>query len=112
MIVGDNIKRKREEKGLSQNRLAKLAEISQSAISDIESGCVTRMPSTGTLSRLAKALDCTVAELMGENVETRMPTNEELKFALFGGDKEITDEQFEEVKRYAQYIKERGSNDK
>ena len=32
-------------------------------------------------------------------------------FALFGGDKDITDEQFEEVKRYALYLKERKKND-
>ncbi len=33
--------------------------------------------------------------------------DEGLKFALFGGSKGITDAQFEEVKRFAQYVKER-----
>lgn len=110
MSIAERVFEARNKNGWSQRELAKRCNVSQGTISLIEKGEIS--PSTTTLSELAKALDCTVAELMGESVETRMPTNEELKFALFGGDKEITDEQFEEVKRYAQYIKERGSNDK
>ena len=32
-------------------------------------------------------------------------TDEDIKFALFGGDGEITDEMYEEVKRFAAFIK-------
>ena len=32
-------------------------------------------------------------------------TDEDIKFALFGGDSEITDEMYEEVKRFAAFIK-------
>ena len=32
-------------------------------------------------------------------------TGEDIKFALFGGDGEITDEMYEEVKRFAAFIK-------
>ena len=39
-------------------------------------------------------------------------TDAQLKFALFNGAEGITDAQFEEVKRYAQYIKERGDLNK
>lgn len=35
-----------------------------------------------------------------------------LKFALFGGDGEITDEMFDEVKRFAAYIKQREQDKK
>lgn len=38
----------------------------------------------------------------------RPVSDADLKFALFGGDKEISDAQFEEVKKYARYLKERG----
>lgn len=108
--VGQRLKEIRTAKGISQYRLSKLSGISQSAISTIESS--TKSPTTDTLERLAEVLGCTVAELMGETVETRRPTDAEIKFALFGGDQEITDAQFEEVKRFAQYVKERESRDK
>lgn len=109
MTVGDRIAEMRKKKGLSQRALAKSCGVSQPTISAIESS--TKAPSTVTVSLVASALGCTVAELMGETVETRKPTDDEIKFALFGGDAEITDEQFEEVKRYALYLKERGRND-
>lgn len=38
----------------------------------------------------------------------RAVTDEDIKFALFGGDGEITDEMYEEVKRFAAYIKSTG----
>ena len=34
-------------------------------------------------------------------------TDEDIKFALFGGDGEITDAMFDEVKRFAAYLKQR-----
>ena len=34
-------------------------------------------------------------------------SDEDLKFALFGGDKDIPDEVLDEVKRFAAYAKER-----
>lgn len=37
-------------------------------------------------------------------------TDDDIKFALFGGDGEITDEQYDEVKRFAQFVKERNGN--
>lgn len=109
--IGARIKEIRKKRGLTQVQLAKKAGVSQSALSDIESQVSSKRPSATTIQLLASALGCTVAELMGETVETRKPTDAEIKFALFGGDQEITDEQFEEVKRYALYLKERGRND-
>ena len=56
------------ERHISQNKLAKLAQISQSGISSIISGAVS--PKEVTVSAIAKALGCSVSELMGE-----LPTN-------------------------------------
>lgn len=64
--VGENVKVKRKELHLSQVRLSQLSGISQSAISDIENPDVTKRPNTDTIAKLAAALNCTVAELMGE----------------------------------------------
>ncbi|MEA4920218.1 MAG: helix-turn-helix transcriptional regulator [Clostridiaceae bacterium] len=48
-----------------------------------------------------------------KNDELKM-TEEDFKFALFGGDGMITDEMYDEVKRFAQFIKqrERGKGEK
>ncbi|MBO5968277.1 MAG: helix-turn-helix domain-containing protein [Clostridia bacterium] len=61
------------EKKISQNRLAKAAQISQSGISSIISG--SSSPKENTLQAIAKALDCSVAELMGETVSNLIPIN-------------------------------------
>lgn len=39
--------------------------------------------------------------------ETRSVTDEDIKFALFGGDGDISDAMYEEVKRFAAFIKQR-----
>lgn len=39
-------------------------------------------------------------------------SDDDIKFALFGGDGEITDEMFDEVKRFAAYIKQRETDRK
>ncbi len=40
------------------------------------------------------------------------PSDDDIKFALFNGDKEISDAQFDEVKRFARYVQERDKRDK
>lgn len=62
--VGRIVKEKRENKGLSQNQLAKRAGVSQAALNALESR--TSNPSVETVFLLAEALDCTVTELLGE----------------------------------------------
>ena len=64
MDVGKRIAEKMKEQGISQNRLSKLAQISQSGLSSIISGQVS--PKENTLQAIAKALGCTVSELIGE----------------------------------------------
>lgn len=64
MHVGEYISVKLKEKKISQNKLAKAAQISQSGLSDIINGVSN--PKEVTLRSIADALDCTVAELMGE----------------------------------------------
>ena len=42
----------------------------------------------------------------------RSVSDDEIKFALFGGDGEITDAMYDEVKRFAAYIKQREADKK
>jgi repressor LexA len=62
--IGQRIQEKMRERGISQNRLAKAAQISQSGLSSIIAGSVS--PKEVTMQAIAKALDCSVSELMGE----------------------------------------------
>lgn len=61
--IGKNIKKLRKQKGLSQDRLSKLADISYNTVIKLESGGITN-PSIDTLQKLAKALDVSVDELL------------------------------------------------
>ena len=61
--LGERIRARRKELGLSQGKLAQMAELTASAISQIESGAI-RTLKNDTLSRLAVALQTTALELM------------------------------------------------
>lgn len=56
------IKEFREEKKLTQEELARNANVSRAIISGLESGSIT-VTTTGTLSRIASALDKKVSEI-------------------------------------------------
>ena len=64
MDVGSKIKDMMKNRGYSQLRLAKKANISQSGLSTIVNGGSS--PSATTLQAIADALECSVSELMGE----------------------------------------------
>lgn len=64
MHIGQRIQQKMKEQHISQNKLAKAAQISQSGISSIISGASS--PKENTIQAIAKALNCSTAELMGE----------------------------------------------
>lgn len=56
----------RNRRRLNQTQLAKLSTVPQPMISDIETGIV-KNPTIKTLFRLAKALNCTVDDLIEES---------------------------------------------
>ena len=58
-----NLKKIMEKKGLSQDRLAKLADVANNTIIKIEQG-ENINPTLDTLKKIAKALDVTVDELI------------------------------------------------
>lgn len=59
--LGQSLKRHREAAALSQEKLAELAEIDRTYVSDIERG--NRNPGIKNIARLAKALGTKTAEL-------------------------------------------------
>ena len=61
--IGKNIKKLRKQKGLSQDRLSKLADISYNTVIKLESGGIIN-PSIDTFQKLAKARDVSVDALL------------------------------------------------
>ena len=59
-----NLKKLREKKGLSQDRLAKLADVANNTIIKIEQG-ENINPTLATLKKIAKALEVSLDELTG-----------------------------------------------
>lgn len=64
MNVGEVIKRAREQRGWTQNKLARQAGVAQSLISRLEAGQRVR-PSAQLLQPIAVALDLTLEDLLG-----------------------------------------------
>jgi len=61
--VSKNIRRLRKAKGLSQDKLSRLADVSHATIIKIESGGI-QSPTINTVQKIAKALGVGVDELI------------------------------------------------
>jgi transcriptional regulator with XRE-family HTH domain len=61
--ISDNIKRIRAKLGLTQDDLAKKADIKYTTLTKVESGVVNK-PSVQTMVKIAKALDVSIEELI------------------------------------------------
>lgn len=112
MCIGERVKQLRKKKGLTQSELASLLGYkSKSSVAHIENGRDIPRPMVATLANI---LDTTPAYLMGwtdiqENAKAKQspaPSDDDIKFALFDGSEGVTDEMYDEVKRFAKYIKE------
>ena len=104
-----NIREKRKEKGITMKELGARIGCSESAISQYETG--KRSPDYETLLKLAEELDTSVNYLLtGTDIQpTTRPgvSDEEIKLALWNGEKGMTDEQYQEIKNFANFIKMR-----
>ena len=61
--IAKNLKKIRQDKGVSQDRLSKLADLSLNTVVTVESG-VNPNPTIETLTRIAKALNVGVDDLL------------------------------------------------
>lgn len=126
MSIAENIKRIRLEHGLSQAEFGKIAGVSDKAVSTWELG--TKTPRMGAVEKIANYFGITKSAIVDDVPPTpaipippgqeskKAPgaksgevSDEEIKFALFGGGP-VTDAQYEEVKQFVRFIKERDAN--
>jgi len=64
MELGNNVRTRRTELGLTLEALAEKSHVSRAMLSDIERGA--KSPTVRVISQIAMGLDCTVSELLGE----------------------------------------------
>lgn len=110
-VIGPRILERRKELGLTLDDIAGEIGVSKSTISRYESGTieVLKLP---VIEAIARVLRVSPSWLIGKSEDRTesVPvtvSDDDIKFALFGGGEEITDEMYEEVKRFASYVRTR-----
>jgi len=68
MTIGDKIRLLRKEKKISIRMLSELTGLSKSTLSDIENN-KSKKPTVDTISRVAKALEIPISELLEEDLQ-------------------------------------------
>lgn len=122
MGVGDKIKNLRESMGLTQTELGDKLGVKKNAVSKWECGRVEDIP-TSKIKALATLFGVAPSFLIDDDASDDVPLTQkkdehirdgsEIMFALSrGGEQEITDEMFEEVKKFAAYIAQRAKDKK
>ena len=108
--VNENLKAVREKKRVSQQDVADYLGITRQAYSHYEVG--RRKPDYETLLKLAEFYGVSVLDLLeAEKAPTlegeRKVSDEDIKFALFGGSGDITEAMMDEGRSFAAYVKQR-----
>lgn len=100
-----------KERGTNVTALCRDAKVARASLSELNAGR-TKTLTLETAGKLAATLGISVDELMGLETEKapipedeRLVSDDDIKFALFGGEGEITDAMYEEVKRFAHMVK-------
>ena len=97
-----------KERGINITNLCTECEIPRSTLSDFSCGR-TKSLSFETLSKISDYFGVSIDFLTGRDTQS---DENAAKVALFGGGTVVTDEMWNEVKRFADYIKERENGNK
>lgn len=113
----EQLRKARIASGLTQQQVADAMGITNSTYCGYETG--KRQPDVQKIKQLSKILGVSGDSLLETGYEKaptpegeRTVSDEDIKFALFGGDGEITDAMFEEVRRFAEFVKSREAQKK
>ena len=112
VFFGEKIRNARKALGLTQRQLAQQLGVSNTSVSNWEKGL--SRPDADMIQLLCGILHLQPNDFYGTTepgASQSRPavSDEDIKFALFGGDGEITDAMFDEVKRFAAFLKQRES---
>ena len=103
VFFGDIIRNARKALGLTQKQLAQQLGVSNTSISNWEKNL--SRPDPDMIQKLCAVLRLQPNEFYAAESPKASVSDEDIKFALFGGDGEITDAMFDEVKQFAAFIK-------
>ena len=105
-------------RGITITTMCKESGASRASLTDLKKGRKQGL-SAETLSKIAYYFDVSIDYLLTGEETKKAPTDgertvsdDDIKFALFGGDGVITDAMFDEVKRFAQMVRLREEAEK
>lgn len=106
-----------KQRNVSESKVAETIGLNRSAVVKWKKGAT---PAGPTIQKLADYFCVTIDYLLTGEQKEKAPApkddreigDDDIKFALFGGSKDISDEMFEEVKNFAEYVKQREKNKK
>lgn len=106
-----------EERNMTINELVKILDLSSGSPTAWKSGATPRL---STVEKIAEYFGVSADYLSGtEETKKALTANgersisdDEIKFALFGGDGEITDAMYDEVRKFAAFVKQREADKK
>lgn len=101
MEIGTVIHEEMKKQGISQNELARLAQISQSGLCSIINGKVS--PRLDTLTAISTILNISIGYLVGENTEKSEPMPAQNK-ELFGISEQLNRDGIAELVRFGKYL--------
>ena len=108
MTLSDRLKALRKAKGLTQEKLAEIIGVERSSIGKYETGT---MPSIEIITALSEFFSVSIDYLIGKTDNPKSDgaavTDDSIKFALFGGDGEVTDKMYKEVLSFVEFIKQK-----
>jgi len=112
LVNVDKIKALAKEKGISITFICAKVGQQRSYLNDVKQGKTSIPPDR--LEIIADILNTTPAYLKDETDQKEKPVDstEELKVALFGGDSEVTDEMWQEVLEFAEFVKQKRNEKK
>lgn len=106
-----------EQNGIKPTRAAIEAGVPKSAVSYWKSNWeknIEVLPTNKNALLLAKYFGVSIDILLGKesNTSAKIITEDDIKFALFNGDKDISDEAYNEVKSFAEFVKHKYKKEK
>ena len=115
-LIGERLGLLRTQNGYSRKDLAGRLDMPYTTYVNYETGA--REPNANVLRQLSAFFEVSIDYLLGNTDDPAPPdvkkdtpsevSDDDIMFALFDGDvDEITDEMYEDVKRYAQFLKEK-----
>ena len=107
-IFSERLKIALQLRGKTAADIARSTTISNASLSQYINGRF--FPKANTIRIIAKYLNVSDGWLAGEDVpmqriDNELPSEEKVKVALFGGDEDVSEEEWQEVQNFVAYLK-------